>query len=76
MYSRFLRELARHEATVAEEAAERWTSLAGALFAASERERADPDQWSRVSAEAARVLDAEERLWLALAGDQAAKRAK
>ena len=46
----------------------RWTSLAAALAAASESDQPDPLLWSRVRAEAAAVLEAEERLWPALAG--------
>jgi hypothetical protein len=64
MYARFLREVGRgDEAVLCDEAAERWTALAGALFAASEDEDA---RWDRVSDAAAEVLEAEERLWDAL----------
>jgi hypothetical protein len=67
MYARFLEEAGFEQAPIAAEAAARWSSLAEGLLAASEREEADPDLWSRVAAAAAAVLDAEERLWPALA---------
>jgi hypothetical protein len=66
MYSRFLREVGNGHAELAAEAAASWTSLATVLLAASESEPT-PRLWSPVRAEAARVLDAEERLWPALA---------
>lgn len=47
--------------------ANRWTRLALAARTASEPERADPEHWSALAEEAQRVLDAEERLWTALA---------
>jgi hypothetical protein len=67
MYSRFLSELGREEADLAGDAAARWTELALALQAASERDAPDPALWTRVSRRADEVLDAEERLWPALA---------
>ncbi len=68
MYSRFLDEAGYLEpASLACEAAERWSSLASALLAASEREEPARELWDRVSDEAAGVLAAEERLWSALA---------
>jgi hypothetical protein len=67
MYSRFLDEAGRDEAPLAAHAAARWTSLAEDLLAASEAEEPQPELWSRVGATAAEVLDAEERLWPALA---------
>ncbi len=67
MYSRFLEEAGREEATVAAEAAARWTALAAALLAASEAPEPEPPLWSKIGSEAARVLEAEERLWPALA---------
>jgi uncharacterized protein DUF4872/butirosin biosynthesis protein H-like len=81
MYSRFLEEAGREEAPLAGRAAAGWTSLAETLLAASERDRPDPALWSRARGQAAAVLDAEEKLWGALAsngwpGAQAAKRAK
>ena len=66
MYARFLDEVGFEEATLAAEAAERWTSLGGALLAASEADEPDQRLWSDVSDEAAGVLEAEERLWTAL----------
>jgi hypothetical protein len=68
MYSRFLEEVGREEASLAAEAAAHWTALAEALHAASEAERPEPAIWSRVGAEAAAALAAEERLWPALRG--------
>jgi hypothetical protein len=75
MYARFLDEVGFDEAALAAEAAERWTSLGGALLAASGSDEPDPRLWSDVSDEAAGVLEAEERLWTALDG-QARSRAK
>jgi hypothetical protein len=67
MYSRFLEEAGYSEAALAAEAAARWTELAGALLAASEAEQPEPPLWGEVAAQAERVLEAEERLWAALA---------
>jgi hypothetical protein len=67
MYSRFLREAGRPEADLAAEAAARWTALALALHAASEADDAEPAGWAEVSEAAGAVLEAEERLWPALA---------
>ena len=67
MYSRFLAEAGRDEAAIAAEAAAGWTSLAGALLEASEAERPEPGQWDRIGERVAAVLEAEERLWPALA---------
>jgi len=67
MYSRFLAEADYPEAGLAAEASARWTDLAGALHAASELDDSEPAAWSRISDAAARVLEAEERLWPALA---------
>jgi hypothetical protein len=69
MYARFLDEVGYGESVLAAEAAENWTALAADLLAASEADHPEPELWSRVSARAARVLDAEERLWAAL-GDR------
>jgi len=69
MYARFLDEVGYEQRTMAAEAADGWTALAGDLLAASEAERPDPRLWSRVADGAVRVLDAEERLWTAL-GDR------
>jgi hypothetical protein len=68
MYSRFLEEAGYEESSLAREAAEDWSKLALAARTASEPDEADPDHWREMSAEAAKVLDAEERLWAALAG--------
>jgi hypothetical protein len=68
MYSRFLEEAGYQESAIAAEAADRWTSLAIAARAASEPDQAEPAHWQQLSAEARRVLEAEERLWSALAG--------
>jgi hypothetical protein len=73
MYARFLEEVGYREAGLAADAAERWTSLASALLAASEADEPQPALWSSVSDEAERVLGAEEGLWSAL---QARSRAK
>jgi hypothetical protein len=67
MYSRFLEEAGYPEADMAAGAAARWTALADALLAASEAEKPEARLWSRVGEEAAAVLDAEERVWPALA---------
>jgi hypothetical protein len=68
MYARFLREAGYEESALAAEAAQDWSRLAVAAREASEPELADPRQWAEISSEAARVLDAEERLWSALGG--------
>ncbi|MGB7588735.1 MAG: BtrH N-terminal domain-containing protein [Solirubrobacterales bacterium] len=67
MYSRFLEEAGRPEAPLAAEAAARWTDLATALHAASERDEPDPNLWRRIDAAAHRVAKAEEHLWDSLA---------
>jgi hypothetical protein len=68
MYSRFLEEVGYGESTLAHEAAEDWTKLAEAARDASNAEEADPALWKAIGTAAAAVLDAEERLWSALAG--------
>jgi butirosin biosynthesis protein H-like/uncharacterized protein DUF4872 len=68
MYSRFLEEAGYEEAALAGDAAAAWTALAAAAQSASEPEQAEPALWSKVAAEAAVVLEAEERLWESLAG--------
>jgi len=68
MYARFLEEAGYEESAIAAEAAGDWTRLGLAARAASEPELADSELWKAISAEAERVLDAEERLWTALAG--------
>jgi hypothetical protein len=67
MYSRFLEEVGHQQAPLAAETAGLWTTLAGRLLAASEEDEPRPEIWSGVGAAAAEVLDAEERLWPALA---------
>jgi hypothetical protein len=67
MYSRFLEEAGRPEAPLAAEAAARWTELAGAFHAASERDDPEPGLWREIDSAAHRVYEAEQRLWTALA---------
>ncbi len=67
MYSRFLEEAGRPEAALAADAAARWTDLATAFHAASERDDPDPDRWRNVGDAAQRVAEAEKQLWTALA---------
>jgi hypothetical protein len=67
MYSRFLEEAGYEESALAREASEDWTKLALAARTASEPDQPEPEDWKALSDEAARVLDAEERLWAALA---------
>jgi Butirosin biosynthesis protein H, N-terminal/Domain of unknown function (DUF4872) len=66
MYSRFLEEAGRDEAPLAAEAAARWTRLAGAFKAASERDEPEPELWRAVGEGAGGVLEAERRLWTSL----------
>ncbi|HEX8689459.1 MAG TPA: BtrH N-terminal domain-containing protein [Solirubrobacterales bacterium] len=67
MYSRFLEEAGRRDAaSLAAEAAGRWTELAGALRTASEPETPEPGLWRDVEATALRVAEAEQRLWSTL----------
>jgi len=63
MYSRFLGEARRPEASLAADAAARWTDLAMAFQAASESDSADPALWHDIDDAAQRVAEAEERLW-------------
>ena len=68
MYSRFLDEAGREEATLAAEAAAGWTALAGELLAASEAERARRRRLGRDRRPArSRSSTTEERLWESLA---------
>jgi hypothetical protein len=67
MYSRFLEEASRPEAPLAAKAAARWTDLATAFHAASERDDPDPALWRDIDAAAQKVAEAENRLWTALA---------
>ncbi len=71
MYSRFLEEAGRDEAPLAAEAAARWTDLAEAFKAASEEDEPRPEPWQAVGSGAQQVLEAERRLWTALAGSAA-----
>ena len=67
MYSRFLEEAGYEEAALPRRPRTTGAALAIAPPAASEPDDADPAQWRELSAEAVKVLDAEERLWAALA---------
>ena len=67
MYSRFLEEVGRDEASLAASASERWTDLAQAGREASEPDEPDQGQWARLTKLSRKVLEAEERLWTALA---------
>ncbi len=67
MYSGFLEEAGYEESALAREASDDWSSLAIAARTASEPDAADPAHWTALASEAAQVLDAEERLWAALA---------
>ena len=67
MYSRFLSEVGRPEAPLAAGAADAWSALAEAMFAASEQEHPAAPTWSAIEERASVVLAAEERLWEALA---------
>jgi len=69
MYSRFLEEAGCEESALARRACDDWSRLALAARTASEPDQPDQAQWRVLSDEAARVLDAEERLWGALAGN-------
>jgi Butirosin biosynthesis protein H, N-terminal/Domain of unknown function (DUF4872) len=69
MCSRFLAEADRPEAELCGQAAGSWTALAEALREASESETAEPALWRRIGDESGAVLEREERLWQALAGD-------
>ena len=67
MYSRFLEEAGYEESGLAQEASDDWTALALAARTASEPDEPDPEHWRALHARAEQVLDAEERLWDALA---------
>jgi hypothetical protein len=67
MYSRFLEEAGRPEASLAAEAAAAWTDLARAFRTASERDEPEPALWGEIDTAANRVATAEERLWTSLA---------
>ena len=66
MYSRFLEEAGREEAPLAAQAAGRWTELAEAFKAASERDEPERELWQAVGGGAEAVLEAERRLWTSL----------
>ncbi len=66
MYSRFLAEAGYDEASLAAEAAARWSELAGAFKAASESAEPRPELWRALGDDAQRVLEAERRLWTSL----------
>jgi hypothetical protein len=66
MYSRFLEEAGRPQAPLAREASDRWTELAAAFHAASERDDPDPELWQRIGGAAREVAEAEDRLWTSL----------
>ena len=67
MYSRFLAECGLEQASLAAEAARRWTELALTLQAASEADDPDAGLWGRAARQARAALEAEERLWPELA---------
>ena len=67
MYSRFLEEAGRTEAALAAETATRWTELATAFHATSQRDDPEPALWRTIEAAARRVFKAEDRLWSSLA---------
>jgi hypothetical protein len=67
MYARFLEEAGYGESALAAQAAQDWSRLAVAAREASGPEHADRAQWDDLSSQAALVLDAEQRLWEALA---------
>ena len=67
MYSRFLEEAGREEAPLAAASAAHWTALAEAFKAASESDEPQPQLWQAVGSGAEQVLEAERRLWTALA---------
>jgi butirosin biosynthesis protein H-like/uncharacterized protein DUF4872 len=63
MYSRFLEEAGRPEATLAADSAARWTELATAFHTASEQEEPSPTLWRNIDTAANGVAEAEDRLW-------------
>jgi hypothetical protein len=67
MYARFLEEAGRAQASLAAEAAARWTELAEAFKVASESDDPEPGLWRAVDAAARAVFEAEQRLWTSLA---------
>ena len=71
MYSRFLEEADRHEARSPPRPRLRWTTLPARCWRRARRTHRTPALWSRIGDEAAAVLEAEERLWPALAAESA-----
>jgi hypothetical protein len=67
MYSRFLEEAGRAEATLAAEAADRWSELAEAFREASEKSSAVARRWREIGDAARRAAAAEDSLWTSLA---------
>jgi hypothetical protein len=67
MYSGFLEEAGYKAFALAAEAAADWAKLAIAARDASQPDEPQPELWRAIGAEAQKVLDAEERLWTALA---------
>ena len=66
LYARFLAEVGRPEAPLADAAGALWTELAAAMFAASESDEPDPAAWMRMADIAAAIVESEERLWTTL----------
>ncbi len=67
LYARFLAEVGRPEAELAEAAAEHWSELAAAMYEASESAEPDAEAWARIATVAGTIVAAERRLWDALA---------
>jgi hypothetical protein len=67
MYSHFLEEAGRPEAPLAADAADAWTDLAKAFYAASERDDPEASLWQKIDIAANRVAETEQRLWISLA---------
>jgi hypothetical protein len=67
MYSRFLEEAGYGESALAADASSLWSALAVSARTASEPEEPDAGHWRELSDAAGAVLEAEERLWAALA---------
>ncbi|HVC06348.1 MAG TPA: BtrH N-terminal domain-containing protein [Solirubrobacterales bacterium] len=68
IYSRFLQQAGRPEAPLAARAAARWTDLALAFRAASERDEPDRALWREIDHAAHRAAEAERQLWTVLGG--------
>jgi hypothetical protein len=67
LYARFLAEVGRPESELAEAAAERWSDLAARMYEASESDEPSADGWAQMATVAAAIVEAEQRLWDALA---------